>query len=66
MDKQGAHPCPKYGYNRVHIDGPCRCFVGGPKPAFISFSNKEERVYIKDAERHHRKMSWRLLAYLNR
>jgi hypothetical protein len=66
MFEQGAHPCAKYGYNRAHLDGPCRCFVGGPKPAFLSFSNGETRVYLKNEKRPHRKISWRLLAHFNR
>lgn len=27
-------PCSKNPHGHVHLDGPCRCFIGGPAPSF--------------------------------
>ena len=32
-----AVPCVAHPHaGRVHLDGPCRCFVGGPAPVFLA------------------------------
>ena len=34
----GPHPCAARPHaNLVHLDGPCRCFVGGPAPEHASY-----------------------------
>ncbi len=40
-----AVPCaarPSTGF--VHLDGPCRCFVGGPAPEFAPLTDVERRA----------------------
>jgi hypothetical protein len=40
-----AVPCAaRPGSGRVHLDGPCQCFFGGPPPVFLDARYLDARV----------------------
>lgn len=37
----GPVPCARRPYaSLVHLDGPCRCFIGGPPPEFAASASR--------------------------